>query len=180
MNFYISNYMKDVNNKPQDLETLYEEIMTEGWWDRMKAHGRGAVGSLKGSVDSFGGKVKETAGKALHGASDKIASGLGIDPKYASKGKLAQKGKDLQKQGQATQKNSAQAGLKAKIGSYTNDAARAIVTDLKKLGIEVDNPEQLYKAIQDAIFLNVKSTNATGQFRVGEKSIRQPYQNNQS
>jgi hypothetical protein len=169
--------MKDSNNKHQDLETLYEEIMTEGWWDRMKAHGRGAMGSIRGVGDQVKGKAQEIKGRASQFANDTMGRLSGGD---LSKSRLAQKGREDINQGRAKQRNAAQSGLKAKIGSYTNDAARAIVTDLQKLGIEVDNPERLYKAIQDAIFQNAKKTNAAGQFRVGEKSLRQPYQNNQS
>ena len=148
------------------LNEAYDQIIEEGLFDRLKARGSQAMGAVQGAGQQLKGKLKQKAGTALTGAATGVARGLGIDPAAATgKGTLAARGADMAAAGGKDMMQGARKGDEAKYRSYITNSTKSIANDLKKLGMEVADENQLIQDIQKAITKNLKQVTAGGQFR---------------
>jgi hypothetical protein len=158
----MSNYKLD----EQKLIGAYDQILEEGLFDRLKARGSQAMGAVQGAGQQLKGTLKQKAGSAITGAATGVARGLGIDSAAATgPGTLAARGADMSAAGGKDMVKGARRGDEAKYRSYITNSAKSIATDLKKLGMEVSDENQLTQDIQKAITKNLKQVTAGGQFR---------------
>ena len=132
-------------NDRQLMAEAYQQVQ-EGMWDRLKARGSQAVGAVKGVKDRVTGTAKELAGDVLSKTAEIGGQALGVD---ASKGGLAKKGAEWAKGGKEEAAAGRRSGQEAKYRSYINNSAKTIANDLKKLGMDLEVPEEEF--IQDLI-----------------------------
>lgn len=114
-------------------------LVQEGFWDRMKARGAGAVGAAKGLGNQIKGAGQQALGSLATGAGNLAAKGVQavggtIDP---SQNKLAQYGQQQTAQGQANVQAGQAQGQTAKLQSYINNSANTIINDFQKLGYQL-------------------------------------------
>lgn len=138
-------------------ETQY--LVNEGFWDRMKAKGAGAVGALRGAGQQVKGGFQNAVGNIANGAGNLAAKGVQsvggtIDP---ANNKLSQWGQQKQQQGQSNIQQGQQSGMNAKIKSYVNSAADTVVNDMSKLGLPVQDPAALRQAIVSSLLGSLAS-----------------------
>lgn len=139
-----------------------EELIEEGFFDRMKARGSQAVGAIRGVGQQIKGGVQQAAGNVVQGAgkaAGNVVQAVGgtIDP---ANNKIAQAGQNLQQQGQQNIQAGGQQANIAKIDSYKNSAAKNIQkmvadiqNDMKKLGIQIQGNkfEQFSKSMTTSL-----------------------------
>lgn len=129
----------------QLLAEAYQSI-EEGLLDRLRTRKDQAVGALKGAGKRIKGTAKELAGDVLSKTAELGGQALGVD---ASKGGLAKKGAEWAKGGKEETAAGRRSGQEAKYRSYINNSAKTIANDLKKLGMDLEVPEEEF--IQDLI-----------------------------
>lgn len=139
-----------------------EELIEEGFFDRMKARGSQAAGAIRGAGQQIKGGVQQAAGNVVQSAGNLAAKGVqavggNIDP---ANNKLAQAGQNLQQQGQQNIQAGGQQANIAKIDSYKNSAAKNIQkmvadiqNDMNKLGIQIQGNkfEQFSKSMTTSL-----------------------------
>lgn len=133
--------MAHYNNKDQ---RNLEELIEEGWFDRLKTRGAEALGSAKGLGQQVKGGFQQAAGSALTMAGKE-------------KGKeLSQQGRSNRSEGMISGHNSKvqylQKNIDKRIQSFVDD----IKNDIKKLGLDIGNIE-IVSGINDALNLLKKS-----------------------
>lgn len=111
-------------------------LVQEGFWDRMKARGAGALGTVKGLGNQIRG-----AGQNLQGyAANKLGNvankmyGPNADP---NQNQLNQYGQKKLAQGDANISAGKAQGQTAKLQSYINNSANTIINDFQKLGYQL-------------------------------------------
>jgi len=148
--------MAQYNNKDQ---RNLEELLEEGWMDRLKVRGAEALGSAKGLGRQLKGGLQQAAGNVVQGAGNLAAKGVQavggtIDP---ANNKLSNKGREFSKQGREAEREGSVSGHNAKveylqknidkrIRAFAND----IKNDIQKLGLDIGNIE-FVSEINDAL-----------------------------
>ena len=135
--------MAQFNNKDQ---RNLEELLEEGWMDRLKARGAEALGSAKGLGQQVKGGFQQAAGSTLSGVGNigsKMFRGSG-DNDYTEKGKqLSQQGQINRGEGKVSGHNAKvqylQKNIDKRIQSFVDD----IKNDIKKLGLDIGNIEMV-------------------------------------
>jgi hypothetical protein len=133
--------MAQFNNKDQ---RNLEELLEEGWMDRLKARGAEALGSAKGLGQQIKGGFQQAAGSALSKTGGAGAKAFG----GTEDNTLSNKGQQFSKQGQESEREGSVSGHNAKveylqknidkrIRAFTND----IKNDIQKLGLDIGNIE---------------------------------------
>lgn len=131
-----------------------EQLIEEGWMDRFKARGAGALGAAKG----LGQQVKGGVQQALGQASSKIGQAFGgsSENDFTKKGAdLSNKGMKNVEQGQTSGRNAKIDYLKKNITKRIDKLSVDIQNDLNKLGLDVGNI-QFVNEIEQALE-NLKS-----------------------
>lgn len=126
--------MAQFNNKDQ---RNLEELLEEGWMDRLKARGAEALGSAKGLGQQIKGGFQQAGGSALSKAGDWIESD-----------KLSRKGQEYSQQGQQASGEGMVSGHNAKVQYLQKNIDKRIDSfvadiknDIKKLGLDIGNIE---------------------------------------
>jgi hypothetical protein len=145
----------------------YEQIQ-EGLFDRLKARGAQALGTVKGAGQQIAGKARQVAGGALSKTAELGGRALGVD---ASQGGLAQKGAQLTQAGKKQVGAGQRAGEEAKYQSYINNTVQTIIGDLTKLGMGIKDESVLSKELTDVITKNLTQVTAKGQLRTAAGTI---------
>jgi hypothetical protein len=126
--------MAQFNNKDQ---RNLEELLEEKWFDRFKARGAEALGSVKGVGQQIKGGFQQAAGSALSKAGDKIDSKSFRD----DGAKYTQQGQRSAGEGMVSGHNAKvqylQKNIDKRIQSFVDD----IKNDIKKLGLDIGNIE---------------------------------------
>ena len=133
--------MAQYNNKDQ---RNLEELLEEGWMDRLKARGAEALGSAKGVGQQIKGGFQQAAGSALSKAGSAGAKAFG----GTEDNTLSNKGREFSQQGQESEREGTVSGHNAKveylqknidkrISAFAND----IKNDIQKLGLDIGNIE---------------------------------------
>ncbi len=123
-------------------EHEYQELLSEGLWDRMKARGAGAV---KGVADRVGGALNTAKGNITNAAGNFVANNIQSDPSQGNK--LTQYGQQQIAQGQQQTQQGQQAGMNSKIQSYINNASNTIINDFQKLGLPIADATAFRQAL---------------------------------
>lgn len=135
-----------------------EQLIEEGWMDRFKARGAGALGAAKGLGQQVKGGVQQALGQASSkiGQAGAKAFGGSSENDFTKKGDdLSNKGLKNVEQGQASGRNSKIDYLKKNITSRIDKLSADIQNDLDKLGLDVGNI-QFVSEIEQALE-NLKS-----------------------
>lgn len=133
--------MAQFNNKDQ---RNLEELLEEGWMDRLKARGAEALGSVKGAGQQIKGGIQQAAGSALSKAGSAGAKAFG----GTDDNTLTKKGQEFSQRGQKSERGGTVSGHNAKveylqknidkrIRAFAND----IKNDIQKLGLDIGNIE---------------------------------------
>lgn len=111
-------------------------LVQEGFWDRMKARGAGAMGAVKGLGNQIKGAGQQALGNLASGAGNLVnkAYGPNADP---TQNRLNQYGQQKTAQGQANIQQGQAQGQTAKLQSYINNSANTIINDFQKLGYQL-------------------------------------------
>jgi hypothetical protein len=118
--------MAQFNNKDQ---RNLEELLEEGWMDRLKARGAEALGSAKGLGQQIKGGFQQAAGSAMTMAGKE-------------KGKeLSQQGQRSAGEGMVSGHNSKVQYLQKNIDKRIDSFVADIKNDIKKLGLDIGNIE---------------------------------------
>ena len=157
-----------MTKKDQELLAEAYGAVNEGMFDRLKARGAQAVGAVKGAGNQLAGKAKSAAGGALGKAAELGGQALGVD---ASKSGLAQRGAELQKDGDKQQRAGDRQGDESKYKSYITNSAKTLANDLSKLGMEVADEDALIADIQASISKHLKQVTKSGQLRNAKGQI---------
>jgi hypothetical protein len=144
----------------------YEQIQ-EGLFDRLKARGAQALGTVKGAGQQIAGKARQVAGGALSKTAELGGRALGVD---ASQGGLAQKGAQLTQAGKKQVGAGQRAGEEAKYQSYINNTVQTIIGDLNKLGMSVKDENKLATDLNKVLLDNLKYMNVHGQTNLPNSS----------
>lgn len=145
----------------------YEQIQ-EGLFDRLKARGAQALGTVKGAGKQIAGKTQQLAGGALSKAAELGGRALGVD---ASQGGLAQKGAQLTQAGTKQVGAGQRAGEEAKYQSYINNTVKTIIGGITKLGMGIKDESILSKELTDVIVKNLTQVTTKGQLRTAAGTI---------
>jgi hypothetical protein len=139
---YESIYNPDMDQNQQSIE----EILEEGWMDRLKTRGAEALGSVKGAGQRLKGGVQQAAGSTLSKAGD-----------WLDNDKFSRKGREYSQQGQTNKQEGGVSGHNAKIqylqkniDKRTQSFVDDIKNDIKKLGLDIGNIE-IVSGINDAL-----------------------------
>jgi hypothetical protein len=135
--------MAQFNNKDQ---RNLEELLEEGWMDRLKARGAEALGSVKGLGQQVKGGFQQAGGSALSKAGDWIES-----DKFSRKGQeYSQQGKQASGEGMVSGHNAKVKYLQQNIDKRIQSFVGDIKNDIKKLGLDIGNIE-IISGINDAL-----------------------------
>lgn len=154
----------------KDAHSIYEtykttsankEILEEGLFDRLKARGAQAVGSIKGVGQQAMGGAQKLAGKAA-GAAGSLGGALGSKT-AANLGK--QVGSEIQSAAQKKITSGKGSAELAKYQSIIKSTVANTVNDLKKLNIPVKNEAALQAALTAAILGQLQQVTKGGQLR---------------
>jgi len=161
------------HKKEQQLMAEAYEQIQEGLFDRLKARGSQAIGSIKGAGQQLAGKAQQVAGQAVGGAGNLVSRGVQavggtMDP---SKNKLLQAGNSLQNAGLKQQRAGARVGDESKYKSYITNSAKTIAVDLQKLGMPIDDEASLIADIQNVVTNHLSQVTKSGQFRTSSGQI---------
>jgi hypothetical protein len=133
-NQIINNIMAQYNNKDQ---RNLEELLEEGWMDRLKARGAEALGSVKGVGQQIKGGFQQAAGSGLSKAGDWLES-----DKISRKGdKYTQQGQKSEREGSVSGHNAKVQYLQKNIDKRIDSFVADIKNDIKKLGLDIGNIE---------------------------------------
>lgn len=155
------------------LMEAYEQVLEEGGlFDRGKARIAQAFGAVKGAGQQMAGGAKQLAGQAVSKAGDYAQKGVeavggSVDP---SKNKLTRAGANLQKAGAKQVGAGQRAGEEAKYRSYISNTVQTLITDLTKLGMDVNDEAALSKELTDVITKNLKYVTKSGQLMTKGKT----------
>lgn len=126
--------MAQYNNKDQ---RNLEELLEEGWMDRLKARGAEALGSAKGVGQQIKGGLQQAAGSGLSKAGDWLES-----DKISRKGdKYTQQGQKSEREGGVSGHNAKVQYLQKNIDKRIDSFVADIKNDIKKLGLDIGNIE---------------------------------------
>lgn len=118
--------MAQFNNKDQ---RNLEELLEEGWMDRLKARGAEALGSAKGMGQQLKGGFQQAAGSAL----------TMVDKEKGAE--LSQRGQRSAGEGMVSGHNSKVQYLQKNIDKRIDSFVADIKNDIKKLGLDIGNIE---------------------------------------
>jgi hypothetical protein len=142
--------MAQFNNKDQ---RNLEELLEEGWMDRLKARGAEALGSVKGVGQQIKGGFQQAAGSALSKAGSAGAKAFG----GSEDNTLSNKGREFSQQGQQASGEGSVSGHNAKVKYLQQNIDKRIQSfvddiknDIKKLGLDIGNIE-IISGINDAL-----------------------------
>jgi hypothetical protein len=133
----------------QMLEEAYTQIQ-EGFWDRFKARGAGAMGAIKGMGQQIKGDLQKSAGSAVSGMGD-TGKSFGDE--------LSQKGQQNIEGGKVSGHNAKIEYLKKNLDKRIQKFVGGIKEDIQKLGLDIGNIEMI-SGINDALNNLKKSVNA--------------------
>lgn len=129
----------------EEIQAMIENgDIDEGMLDRLKARGAGALSKVGSAV----GSAKQSLGAKVSGAKAAGVKALGGD---ATDLKGAQA--DQEKAAAATKTAGANKAKATKAASILNSHLKALVTDLNKLGVNIDQPDvkKAIAALQQAV-----------------------------
>jgi len=133
--------MAQYNNKDQ---RNLEELLEEGWMDRLKARGAEALGSVKGVGQQVKGGFQQAAGSALSKAGSAGAKAFGgsEDNTLSNKGReFSQQGQQASGEGMVSGHNAKVQYLQKNIDKRIDSFVADIKNDIKKLGLDIGNIE---------------------------------------
>ncbi len=129
----------------EEIQAMIENgDIDEGMLDRLKARGAGALSKVGSAV----GSAKQSLGAKVTGAKAAVGDFVGAD---------TDKLKDKQAAQQQTATDTKAAGVNkakaTKAASILNSHLKALVTDLNKLGVNIDQPDvkKAIAALQQAV-----------------------------
>lgn len=119
-----------------------EQLLEEGFLDRLKARGAGALGSLQGVGDKLKGVGQQALGKSLSKFDSDTAKSFGSE--------LSKSGQQNIRKGEVSGYNKKIEFLKGNIDKRIQSFVSEIKNDIKKLGLDIGNIE-IVSGINDAL-----------------------------
>lgn len=153
-----------MSTRDNDLINEAYQQVEEGIYDRLRARGAQAIGTMKGAGQRIAGAAQQAYGRgasAVGSVLDKGAQSLG----YQGGGNVLTKYGQAQQQVGAKQVQAGQAASEAaKYDSYIQNAAQGLVTDLQKLNMPVDDSNALLKDIKTVLAKHLRNVNSQGAY----------------